>query len=136
MKFAESKMNQIIRNEKQRNNKSEKEKELENLKQFTGMDKWQQHRAIEKLKERAENQTRRINSRREKFRKLKEDVRGLKGDGGKIKKVFLKTENEKDEDDGFNEAGSEGSGSFEKGDFLESSENNDSYKLNNYSYIN
>ena len=135
MKFAESKVNQLIRIEKQKNNKSEKEKELENLKQFTGMDKWQQHRAIEKLKERAENQTRRINSRREKFRKLKENVRGLKEEG-KIKKEVLKVEDEKDGDDSFNVLKTEGSGSFETGDFLESSENNESYKLNNYNYIN
>ena len=134
MKFAESKMNQIMRSEK--NNKSEKEKELENLKQFTGMDKWQQHRAIEKLKERAENQTRRINSRREKFRKLKENVRGLKSDRGKIKKEFLKTEDEKDGDGSFNEAEIEGSGSSETGDFSKSSESNDDYNLNNNNYTN
>ena len=134
MKFAESKMNQIIRSEK--NNKSEKEKEIENLKRFTGMDKWQQHRAIEKLKERAENQTRRINNRREKFRKLKENVRGLKGDGGKIKKEFLKVEGEKDGDGSFNEAEIEGSGSSETGDFSESSESNDNYNLNNNNYTN
>ena len=63
-------------------------------------------------------------------------MRGLKGDGGKIKKEVLKIEDEKDEDDIFYEAGTGGSGSFETGDFLESSKNNDSYNFNNNNYKN
>ena len=77
-----------------------------------------------------------MNNRREKFRKLKENVRGLKGDGGKIKKEELKVEDEKDEDNSFDGVEAKGSGSFETGDFLESSENNDDYNLNYNNYIN
>ena len=115
--MAESRVIQLVRGEKQ----SKRERELEKVNKFTGMDKWQQHRAIEKLQEKALNQTRRINNRRVQFRKLKENLRGLKGDGKWQKELLNETEDEKDEDDSFDGAET-GSGSFEKGNFLESLE--------------